>query len=255
MAIANKSGVADGGLSTASKYQSIFPAQNFELVYKQWEDDIIYDSDAVDHLPRPSLPLIDPNDPNYILGIPEEPPPSLTADKDKKVLSSQTQITSDYSLQTYAPPTERTLVILIIIMFQDTKKSRFGSNRSKQGDSSAAGNIQAQSSFIEKKDTFNLSNDEYYNPRHVSSSQSLSGLDGHIVQHSTPALDLHPPWFPTHLSHNSLRNFHRPKLRVRCPRRDTTTGYYNILTLNRHMTKKTKVSMFRVEHLKTVCFC
>ena len=85
MAIANKSGVADGGLSTASKNQSIFPAQNFELVYKQWEDDIIYDSDAVDHLPRPSLPLIDPNDPNYILGIPEEPPPSVTADKDKKV--------------------------------------------------------------------------------------------------------------------------------------------------------------------------
>ena len=129
------------------------------------------------------------------------------------------------------------------ILFQDSKKSRFGSNRSKQGGenaTTAAG--QTPNSFLGKKDPFNLSNDEYYNPRHVSLSQSLSGLDSHVVQHSTPALDLHPVWFPTHLSHSSLRNFHRPKLRVRCPRRDTTTGFYTVTALSRHIAKKAKVN-------------
>ena len=65
----------------------MFPTENFELIYGRWEDDIIYDSDAVEYLPRPSLPLVDPNDPNIILGVPEEPPPSIAADTDKKVLS------------------------------------------------------------------------------------------------------------------------------------------------------------------------
>lgn len=127
--------------------------------------------------------------------------------------------------------------------FQESKKSRFGPGRSKaSGDGSSGVSGQASGSFLDKKDPFNLSNDEYYNPRHISSSQSLSGLDSHVVQHSSPALDLHPPWFPTHLSHSSLRNFHRHKLRVRCPRRDTTTGYYCINSLNKHIAKKAKVS-------------
>ena len=127
--------------------------------------------------------------------------------------------------------------------FQESKKSRLGPGRSKAGssDGSSGASGQASGSFLDKKDPFNLSNDEYYNPRHTSSSQSLSGLDSHVVQHSIPALDLHPPWFPTHLSHSSLRNFHRAKLRVRCPRRDTTTGYYCINSLNKHIAKKAKV--------------
>ena len=139
-----------------------------------------------------------------------------------------------------------------LLSLQDSKKSRFGAGRSKQSAESSATTTAGQttSSFLDRKDPFNLSNDDYYNPRHTSSSQSLSGLDSHIVQHSTPSLDLHPAWFPTHLSHSSLRNFHRPKLRVRCPRRDTTTGYYNIISLNRHITKKAKVSCYRC-----VCVC
>lgn len=84
MSLGNKPNVVDSSPSANTKVNSIFPVENFDLIYKRWEDDIIYDSDAVDHLPQPSLPQVDPNDPNFILGIPEEPPVQPT-DREKKV--------------------------------------------------------------------------------------------------------------------------------------------------------------------------
>lgn len=85
MSFANKS-LADGNSSNGqSKPLSMFPVENFDLCYRRWEDDIIYDTEAVQHIPHPSLPQIDPNDPNFILGIPEEPPAVLPSDKEKKV--------------------------------------------------------------------------------------------------------------------------------------------------------------------------
>ena len=98
-----------------------------------------------------------------------------------------------------------------------------------------------QSSFLGKKDPFNLSNDEFYNPRHVTSTQGLSGLDSSVVQHSLPALDLHTPWFPTHLSLHALRNFHRPKLRLRIDGRRGTTGFITVEGLVKHIARKNKV--------------
>lgn len=94
--------------------------------------------------------------------------------------------------------------------------------------------------FQSNKDVFNISNDEYYNPKHVSSSQGLGGLDGVVVQHSSPALDLHPPWFPTQLSTTSLRHFHRPKLRIRCPRGEQSTGWYAICTLTSYLAQRAR---------------
>ena len=97
-----------------------------------------------------------------------------------------------------------------------------------------------------KKDMFNLSNDEYYNPRQIASS-SLLGFESTVVQHSIPALDLHLPWFSPHLSSSALRHFHRPQLRIRCPSHETTTGFYTISDLHKHMARKTKVC--------AVCLC
>lgn len=121
---------------------------------------------------------------------------------------------------------------------QELKKAaRYPSGRGSKGGQDS----NQQPNFLSKKDPFNLSNDEYYNPRHASSSQGLSGLDSHVVQHSTPALDLHAPWFPTHLSSSGLRNFHRPKLRIRCPRSEDTTGFYTISSLSNHIISKKEV--------------
>ena len=100
------------------------------------------------------------------------------------------------------------------------------------GDTSSSHNVAC---FQHKKDPFNLSNDEYYNPKHISVAQGLSGFDSNVVQHSTPALELYPPWFPTQPSTSSLRHFHRPKLRIRCPPGEQSTGWYNVASVQQHV--------------------
>lgn len=105
----------------------------------------------------------------------------------------------------------------------------------------AKGAESSQSSYLGKKDVFNLSNDEFYNPRHVTSTQGLSGLDSNVVQHSLPALDLNCLWFPTHLSLHSLRNYHRPKLRLRCDNRRGSTGFLTVEGLVSHIATRNKV--------------
>ena len=52
---------------------------------------MIWDSEAVTTIPPPSLPMIDPNDPNFVLGLPDEPsPPPSTEKESKKVGVSST---------------------------------------------------------------------------------------------------------------------------------------------------------------------
>ena len=74
----------EGGGGTGGLAHSLFPIENYDLIYKRWEDDIIWDSEAVTHIPKPSVALLDPNDPNIILGIPEEPAAPNSLDKDGK---------------------------------------------------------------------------------------------------------------------------------------------------------------------------
>ena len=70
-----------------SPQKSLFPIENYQLVYERWEDDVIWNSQAVEQIPTPSLAQIDPNDPNFIIGIPEESPVvahSMPGDKDSR---------------------------------------------------------------------------------------------------------------------------------------------------------------------------
>ena len=67
----------DTGLQT-----SLFPIDNYDLIYRRWEDDVIFPDNSVVNMPQPILPQIDPNDPNFIIGIPVEPPPVVSGDKD-----------------------------------------------------------------------------------------------------------------------------------------------------------------------------
>ena len=62
-----------------------------------------------------------------------------------------------------------------------------------------------------KNDFWNLSNDEYYNPRLIDSvGKNLGSLN---LQHATPAVELSGPLFPTHLNATKLRHFHRPTIK------------------------------------------
>ncbi|KAL4690104.1 hypothetical protein H8959_012895 [Pygathrix nigripes] len=53
-------------------WYSIFPIDNEDLVYGRWEDNIIWDAQAMPRLLEPPVLTLDPNDENLILEIPDE---------------------------------------------------------------------------------------------------------------------------------------------------------------------------------------
>lgn len=55
--------------------ESIFPIDNYNLIYGNWEKDIIWDDQNMDFIPQPPVFKYDPNDENIILELPEEPLP------------------------------------------------------------------------------------------------------------------------------------------------------------------------------------
>lgn len=67
----------------------------------------------------------------------------------------------------------------------------------------------------------NISNDQYYQPVYQFKPRPKSPTDdpdipkygSNTIKHSLPAYDLWRPFFPTYLSQEKFRNFHRPKLR------------------------------------------
>ena len=50
-------------------WYSIFPIDNEELVYGRWEDNIIWDAQAMPRFLEPPILTLDPNDENLILGM------------------------------------------------------------------------------------------------------------------------------------------------------------------------------------------
>lgn len=50
-------------------WYSIFPIDNEELVYGRWEDNIIWDDQAMETYLDPPVLTLDPNDENIILGM------------------------------------------------------------------------------------------------------------------------------------------------------------------------------------------
>nr|KAG5705427.1 hypothetical protein BaRGS_004554 [Batillaria attramentaria] len=116
-----------GGDGKDVDWYSIFPIENESLVYKRWEDDIIWDAES------PVMSL-DPNDENIILEIPKDVDPTAqqaepTSKKEKEIRKSR---------------------ILLgkagIIKEDDEDKEEVPS-------------------AVQTKDPYNLSNDEHYNPK------------------------------------------------------------------------------------------
>jgi transcription initiation factor TFIID subunit 1 len=62
--------------NTDDTWYSIFPVENEELVYGVWEDEVIWDSENMTHIPKPKILTLDPNDENIVLGIPDDIDPA-----------------------------------------------------------------------------------------------------------------------------------------------------------------------------------
>ncbi|GIX95370.1 transcription initiation factor TFIID subunit 1 [Caerostris extrusa] len=189
---------------------SIFPVENEDLIHGRWEDDVIWNSEAMTKIPEPKVLTLDPNDENIILGIPDDPDPnSLTSNepvKEKKdmvrksrILLGKAGVISEPEPPSPPPPQNM------------------------------------------KKDPFNISNDEYYNPKMTQDTALKPNVGGNLIQHSIPAIELRQPFFPTHMSAQKLKHFHRPSLKRFSHGIISEHGFHGVFPLLRHIKRKAKL--------------
>ncbi|NXJ79291.1 TAF1 factor, partial [Trogon melanurus] len=186
-------------------WYSIFPIDNEELVYGRWEDNIIWDDQAMEIYLDPPVLTLDPNDENIILEIPDE--------KEEMTLNSPSK--------------------------ENKKESSLKKSRILLGKTGVIKEEPQQNmSQPEVKDPWNLSNDEFYYPK----QQGLRGtFGGNIIQHSIPAVELRQPFFPTHMGPMKLRQFHRPPLKKYSFGALSQPGPHSVQPLLKHIKKKAKM--------------
>ncbi|XP_060231493.1 transcription initiation factor TFIID subunit 1-like [Meriones unguiculatus] len=186
-------------------WYSIFPIDNEDLVYGRWEDNIIWDAQAMPRILEPPVLTLDPNDENLILEIPDEKE-EATSDSPSKECKKE-------------PSVKKSRILL----------GKTGVIKEEP---------QQNMSQPEVKDPWNLSNDEYYYPK----QQGLRGtFGGNIIQHSIPAVELRQPFFPTHMGPMKLRQFHRPPLKKYSFGALSQPGPHSVQPLLKHIKKKAKM--------------
>ncbi|CAH8539668.1 unnamed protein product [Heterobilharzia americana] len=124
------------------------------------------------------------------------------------------------------------------LMNTDEKTDNLQELNEFNSDGNALASAAAAVSGIPPKDPLNLSNDEYYAIR--SGALALGGLARcGPLQHSTPTMELWPPFFPTYMSPLRLRQFHRIPLKryLRGPMSQYNTPF-PVTNLTRHIHRK-----------------
>ncbi|CAG7727818.1 unnamed protein product [Allacma fusca] len=212
-----KSSKHDESLSLGNQqddtWYSIFPVETGELVHGRWEDEVIWDTESMEYLPKPKVLSIDPNDDNVVLCIPDDVDPNAAQG-------------------TVAP-------VKVKIPHPHVKKSKI-----LLGKAGVINVIEEDSPppspKNDDKDPYNISNDEYYQPKHTEQSMLKISASGNIIQHSTPVVELRAPFIPTHMGAVKLRNFHRPPIKKYSYGPLASPGPHVILPLAKHIKKKSK---------------
>ncbi|KAI0232494.1 Transcription initiation factor TFIID subunit 1 [Lamellibrachia satsuma] len=198
-------------------WYSMFPIENEDLVYGCWEDDVIWDAEAMDRIPEPPTLVLDPNDENIILGIPEDRSP----EKEQEETSTKKE--------------------------KEVKKSKIllgkaGILKEEEEEiEDSDDNYEEEPNTLQSRNPFNLSNDEYYNPKLTTDNALRTNLGGGLLQHSTVACELRQPFFPTHLGPMKLRTFHRPPLKKYSHGVMNTPGPHAVLPLLKTIRRKAKM--------------
>ncbi|XP_001845437.2 transcription initiation factor TFIID subunit 1 isoform X1 [Culex quinquefasciatus] len=195
-------------------WYSIFPVENEELVYSKWEDEVIWDAEAVGKIPKPKVLTLDPNDENIILGIPDDIDPS-------KIVRN-TGPTPKVKIP--HPHVKKSKILLgkagvINVLAEDTPPPP-----PKSPD----------------RDPFNISNDSYYMAKSSEATLKLKVGGGNLLQHSTPVVELRAPFVPTHMGPMKLRMFHRPPMKKYSHGALATINPQPVLPLLKHIKKKAK---------------
>lgn len=172
-----------------STWYSIFPVENDELVYGSWEDDVIWDPEAMPKIPEPRILTLDQNDDNIVLGIPDE------------ILHQEISMMNHKKAMAQKDHKEKK---------DQVKRSR--TILSKAGVIAEAEPTSPPLADCLEKHPWNISNDEFYSYK-TTPDVALKPNVGNLIQHSTPAVELRQPFFPTYLNLTRLRQFHRRPLR------------------------------------------
>lgn len=198
-------------------WYSIFPVENEELVYGCWEDEVIWDAQAMVKKPEPQILTLDPNDENIILGVPDDPDPNSAANME--------------------PVKEKKL-------FHSIRKDMVRKSRILLGKAGVIAEPEPPSpppAQNMEKDPYNISNDEFYNPKLTQDSALKPNVGGNLIQHSIPAIELRAPFFPTHMGPLKLRSFHRPQLKRYSHGPMSQPGPHGVIPLLKHIKKKAKM--------------
>ena len=175
---------------------SFFPPQSFELLHEIWEEEILWDIDSTD-LPLPKEFMLDPADEKLLPVINDEPKVVKSASSSP---GNQSQSASEKGNDVADKKQMRRSKILLGKLENTNLRGEPKEVTTTESESSrAVGNKP-------KLHRFNLSNDSFYKSKpETVISKSL----GSLIHHSTPAVQLTQPFFPTYLSVQRLRQFHR----------------------------------------------
>ncbi|XP_058174167.1 transcription initiation factor TFIID subunit 1 [Anopheles ziemanni] len=193
---------------------SIFPVENDELVYNKWEDEVIWDAEAVSKVPKPKILTLDANDENIILCIPDDIDPS----KIIRNTGPQPKVKIPH------PHVKKSKILLgkagvINVLAEDTPPPP-----PKSPD----------------RDPYNISNDVFYMTKSTEATLKIKVGGGNLLQHSTPTVELRAPFVPTHMGPMKLRMFHRPPMKKYSHGPLASTNPQPVLPLQKHIKKKAK---------------
>ncbi|CAF0755218.1 unnamed protein product [Didymodactylos carnosus] len=189
-------------------WYSIFPIDNYDLMYGDWEKDIIIDPEEMERVRDPPELILDENDEHLILEVPTD-----LNDHQKHSNRDQDKIDNPSKMNNKIHPKQDHRVRVTRTVLHSTGLLKANDDTGDEDETRRNENQTNQNNnrVTQTNDFWNLSNDEYYNPKLADAVVKNIGTLN--LQHATPAVELHPLMFPTYLNATKLRQFHRPQLK------------------------------------------
>ncbi|CAO1362793.1 unnamed protein product [Diamesa tonsa] len=191
-------------------WYSLFPIENDELINGKWEDDVIWDSQAMTTIPVPKITTFDLNDENIIMSVPE----------DINLADKQDPVEPIDKIKRIHPHEKSTRILLSEAGLIDNTKDEF-IPRTKEV-------------YL---DPFNISNDRFYAQVTENPSRLLK-VSGRSIQHATSVVRMSPPFISTHMEPSKLRLLNRPRMTKVIHGFCKSSTLHPVLPLHKRINKK-----------------
>ena len=189
--------LADANPKKRKTVGSFFSPQNYDLLHGIWEESICWDKKCKE-LENPTEFMLDPADENLL--------PILNDDRKRLrgLTTSPGKSGSPDKSQSESPDKKQQLRRSKILLGK-LENSNLRESKDIGTEKDANSNSQFRLQGL-KRHKFNLSSDSFY--RSKQEKEAAKGL-GSLIHHATTAVQISQPFFPTYLSVQRLRHFHR----------------------------------------------